>query len=348
MTQPWQAYQEEVAAFFRSLGLSTSMEAEVKGVRATHRADVLVCFDLVGVKVIWIVECKLWRTPVPKEKVLVLHHIAQDVGADRAFLFSETSFQPGAVSAARSTNISLTSLAEMRETVRVDLAQLQLRTVLTRLTSLERSARSGFTDENGALRRANPESFDESIYLAGVCLFLERAAVRGLVDDFPVYVTGVDTSKTPEFSDAPELAAFLLGELDEIDRRLSLMDGADRELPLDTVSFVRSVRTLLDASQEVLTRLSPSNEDIEAKRFECVSLMKATGQASESLCNRGGRQFQEARRDVMRNLFDTVYRDLAKLSVSEADWLISREGTERRLLVLEAVVDASGGRQTSR
>ena len=103
MKHAWQNYQDQVAALFRSLGLKSSTEAEVSGARATHKIDVLISFPLLGQDVTWVVECKFWRARVPKEKVLALHQIAQDVGADRAFLFSENSFQPGAVEAARST-----------------------------------------------------------------------------------------------------------------------------------------------------------------------------------------------------------------------------------------------------
>jgi Restriction endonuclease len=339
MPHPWQAYQEEVAAFFQSLGLAASTEVEIQGVRATHRVDVVVSFALLGVKITWIVECKLWGKPVPKEKVLALHQIAQDVGADRAFLMSENSFQPGAVAAARSTNISLTSLADLRETARADLAQLQLRTVITRLLALERLARSGFIDEEGNVRRFNPKSFDESIDLAGCCLFLERAAVRGLAGEFPVYVRGVDISKTEEFDAAPDLAAFLVRELETIEQRLSKLDMYDPDLAADTASFMQSVRSLLDSSEEALTKLLPSDKTFEAKRYECLALMKAVGRSSELLRSRGKPRFQEALRAVMRHLVDTVYLDLTKPSVTEARWLADREGTERHLADLQSAMD---------
>jgi hypothetical protein len=336
MKRAWAVYQDDVATLFSSLGMKTSIEAQVQGVRATHKIDVLVSFDLLGLKITWIVECKSWRASVPKEKVLALHQISQDIGADRAFLFSETSFQPGAVSAARSTNISLTSLADLRNIVREDIVNLQFRTALSRLPVLERSARSGFTDEEGALHRPNPENFDESIYLAGCCLFLERAAVRGLVRDFPVIVGGVDSSVTEEFSDASSLAAFLVRQLDEIEKRLARMQWIDSGLIPATASFVNSVRSLLDASEEALTKISLSDPNLEAKQYECLALMKAVGRGSEELRYRGGSQFQAALRATMRHLIDTVYLDLTKPSVSKSYWMTVRHETERRLAELQA------------
>lgn len=339
MKLAWQDYQEEVATVFRSLGLTALIEAEANGARATHKIDVFVSFVLLGQKITWIVECKLWRTPVPKEKVLALHQIAQDVGADRAFLFSENSFQPGAVNAARSTNISLLSLPGLRETVRDDLTQLQLRAVLRRLPSLEKLARNGFTNEDGSLRRSDLESLDTSIALAGCCLFLERAAVRGLVGEFPVYAASVDASKSEEFSNATDLAQFLVQELDEIEKRLANLNPLDKELNADTTSFLTSVQSLLDAAEKALIGPSPSDPQFEAQRYHCLALMKAVGQAGEILRLRGKPPFQQALYVVRKHLSDTVYLDLTKASVSEDQWSATREQTQRFLDQLEAAMN---------
>jgi Restriction endonuclease len=323
------------------MGLTASTEAEVQGARAAHRVDVLVSFDLLGLVITWIVECKLWRTTVSKEKVVALYQIAQDVGADRAFLFSENGFQPGAVAAARRTNISLTNLADLRDIARDDIAALRLRAVISHLIEVERSARSGFTDEEGALSRPAPESFDESIYLAGCCLFLERAAVRGLVGEFPVRVTSVDSSRTEEFANAHDLAAFLVGEVDEMRRRLAKRSAVDARLPADTVAFVDAVQSLLDASEDALVRLKPSDKLFEARRYDCLALMKAVGRGSENLRLRGDRSFQDALRAVMRHLIDTVYLDLTKPGVAEGHWRRLRGETERRLAKLRSLVPLS-------
>lgn len=72
--------------------------------------DVLVHTVFAGVGVTWVIECKLWKTAIPKEKVLTLAQVASDVGADRAFLLSESGFQAGAIRAAQNTNITLTSM----------------------------------------------------------------------------------------------------------------------------------------------------------------------------------------------------------------------------------------------
>lgn len=112
----WKRYQEDTAAFFRSLGLEASTDVTVKGVRTTHDVDVLVKSHHAGFDITWVVECKHWKSTVSKLHVLALREIVADVGADRGILLSETGFQSGAREAANLTNVQVTSISEMRET----------------------------------------------------------------------------------------------------------------------------------------------------------------------------------------------------------------------------------------
>ncbi|HEY4310917.1 MAG TPA: restriction endonuclease [Pirellulales bacterium] len=111
----WRDYQLKTAEFFCRLGLGAAVESLVDGARGRHKIDVLVQGKYHGIEFRWIVECKDWKANVPKEKVMALASIVQDVGADRGFLLSEKGFQSGAVRAAAKTNITLTSLADLSE-----------------------------------------------------------------------------------------------------------------------------------------------------------------------------------------------------------------------------------------
>jgi hypothetical protein len=126
----WQKYQEDAATFFRSLGLSAMIEARVRGARGEHKIDVHAKGSLHGIAFNWIVECKAWQKNIPKEKVLALAEIVEDVGADRGFLLSEIGFQSGAVLQAARRNITLTSLQDLREAVKSDMNEQ----VLSRLS----------------------------------------------------------------------------------------------------------------------------------------------------------------------------------------------------------------------
>ena len=95
----WQQYQEEVASYFRSLGLDATTDVTITGVRTSHDVDVLVKSRHVGFDITWIVECKHWASPVSKLHVMALREIVADIGADRGILLSESGFQSGAIEA---------------------------------------------------------------------------------------------------------------------------------------------------------------------------------------------------------------------------------------------------------
>lgn len=117
----WKQYQNEIAEFFRSLGCEAEVEAKIVGVRTEHKIDVWVCFKKFGLETRWVIECKYWNSAVPKEKVLALRSIVEDVGADRGILISAAGFQSGAVRASEKTNITLTDLDGLKETAKEDL-----------------------------------------------------------------------------------------------------------------------------------------------------------------------------------------------------------------------------------
>ncbi|MSM38427.1 MAG: hypothetical protein GJT30_02210 [Geobacter sp.] len=129
-------YTEEAAKFFRTLGLTAEIEKRVVGARGTHNIDVWITGKIQSFQVRWIIECKDWKSSVPKEKVLALQAIAMDIGSDRAFLLSESGFQAGAVRCSQFTNITLTSLNDLREQTREQFAQTALWTLYARVSQV--------------------------------------------------------------------------------------------------------------------------------------------------------------------------------------------------------------------
>lgn len=117
MQSSWKTYQEDAARVFRTAGFSTEVARTIDGVRGKHEVDVWVTGAVHGIAFRWVIECKFWKTAVPKEKVMALSAIVQDIGADRGFLLSEAGFQAGAIQATRLSNITLTSVANLRETI---------------------------------------------------------------------------------------------------------------------------------------------------------------------------------------------------------------------------------------
>jgi hypothetical protein len=143
----WKKYEEQAAELFRSLGCNVEVGATVKGARAKHKIDVWVRFNRFGIEAKWVVDCKFWRTPVTKEKVLALISVVDDVGADRGILVSQRGFQAGAVRAAEHTNVTLTSLEELRRTAQNDLILSALHTLETKATELRYSLHDLYSSE---------------------------------------------------------------------------------------------------------------------------------------------------------------------------------------------------------
>lgn len=123
----WQEYQEAVAEAFRELGCRAEVQKTITGARGTHQIDVYVTFQKFGYECRWLIECKLWDTPVTKETVSTLHSKVQNVGADRGLIFSESGFQSGASAAAQNTNILLqNSLEDFRRTAQLCMDRIPL------------------------------------------------------------------------------------------------------------------------------------------------------------------------------------------------------------------------------
>ena len=129
----WDDYQEETAAFFRSIDLEAETNVTLKGVRTSHDIDVVVRSNHVGFNLLWLVECKHWNRAVSKLHVLGLREIVSDIGADRGILMAEKGFQSGALEAAQLTSVQLTSLAELKVSASFALGMAELRVIQERV-----------------------------------------------------------------------------------------------------------------------------------------------------------------------------------------------------------------------
>jgi hypothetical protein len=153
MSDAWREYQERAADFFRRLGLTAAIEHKVEGARAAHEVDVYVEGKFHGIPFRWIVECKAWKSSVPKEKVMALAAIVQDVGADRGFLLSEAGFQAGAIRATSSTNITLSSLEELASATEANFIDASIGALNWRMQKVRER-----------LRRIKKEKYDDDYY----------------------------------------------------------------------------------------------------------------------------------------------------------------------------------------
>lgn len=235
----WSDYQEEVAQFFRDLGLEAETNVTVQGVRTNHDVDVVVRSKLAGIDVRWLVECKAWKTAIPKEKVLALRMIVDDTGADRGFLMAESGYQSGALEAARLANVMLTSLSDLRETLAYELGMFQLKTLLaradscrTRYWSIDKYDRIEFDlrPEFGDMSNSARAAIDAVIHTTWRVMFdgfpisydRRRAALSAAFGGKdPAQQHDENLLRTPT-----ELFRVLDGELSEVEQRLNAAETA--------------------------------------------------------------------------------------------------------------------------
>jgi Restriction endonuclease len=135
----WQQYQQDAAELLQELGFTAIVDDTLTEPNGTeHKVDVSARRTLAGVNLLWIVECKQWNRRVPKERVATLKAIVDGVGADRGLLMSETGFQSGAIRMAVQKNITLSSLADLRENAAEELIASRVTAADRRLLDLTR------------------------------------------------------------------------------------------------------------------------------------------------------------------------------------------------------------------
>jgi Restriction endonuclease len=137
----WRDYQEQTAQLFRSLGYQAVTDQQLTGARGKHKIDVVIRFSKHAFSCLWIIECKLWARNVPKEKVLALQSIVEDVGADKGIMLSEKGFQSGCFACASRTNILLSSLSKLRGTHQEDLHRAFVDSLLIEIKRATKQAR---------------------------------------------------------------------------------------------------------------------------------------------------------------------------------------------------------------
>lgn len=230
MASTWEKYQEEAAAFFRSLGLDAITNHTVKGVRTAHDIDVFVRSHQVGFDVVWIVECKHWSKPVNKLHVLALREIVSDLGVDRGILLCEVGFQSGAAEAAALTNVHLTSLAELRGTASAEFMAMRLR----ELFDLAESCRVRYWDLPKEARIESglrPDVVGGDPYSGNVVVELASDLIaKALRGNYPVTLTSMEGfatfGKDREFGSTKEILAVVEPMLVDLDARLTKCEGS--------------------------------------------------------------------------------------------------------------------------
>lgn len=195
----WRNYQQATAEFFRSLGYDTKIEEKLEGIRGQHNVDVVVRFRKNAFSCIWLVECKLWSSNIPKEKVLAFQSIIEDVGADKGIILSEKGFQSGCFACANRTNILLSSLSQLRETHQEDLHHAVLDSLLVEIERATSKARKLAPIISNSRPGDKVQSWKSKfpVELLGRIACFEMALNRYRDGHLPVFASFGDDGNTP-------------------------------------------------------------------------------------------------------------------------------------------------------
>lgn len=225
-------YEEEAAALFRSLGLEATTRERLDGVRGRHDVDVVVRSRRAGLELFWVVECKQRRRRVDKLHVTALAEIVRDLGADKGVLLSEVGFQAGAVRMAFKSNVTLMSLAELREEAAEELLTLGLGECRLRLAYLHdrlRAVGAGRSQEGGisVSYRTSPGRWD-ALKLHAAVAIVEEGLRRAEIGRWPAPYAWDFAGDS--MHRAHDLAAFINGvktALGELEVELEAFESAN-------------------------------------------------------------------------------------------------------------------------
>lgn len=231
----WYSFQEEIAAYFRSLGVNADTNQPVQGVRTKHDIDVFVTTKFLSADLCWIIEAKKWKTKVTKEKVLALRSIVDDIGADKGIIISEIGFQKGAFEAAKSTNILLYTIDDFKESTKhlVHTEVLKMYLDRARLLDIRYWSHSKQVRKDYNLR---PEIFDPEIDFSGteLLILIFRAISKAIKSEYPIDLLVYSKNKVghEKADNFDELINWLNLNLNMLDRILlkaeySMLKNAD-------------------------------------------------------------------------------------------------------------------------
>jgi hypothetical protein len=320
----WQAYQQKVSDFFQSIGGITSVDTPLKGVRGNHKIDVLVTIKHFGVNLTWVVECKLWKTSVPKEKILTLQQIVQDVGADRGFLMSESGFQAGAIKCAQTSNVTLSSLSELQEMATEELLNLKLKAVSVKLEELTRRYYK-FIPWPKYSKIKYVELAVE--YLPN--LYMIRLEIpKALNGNFPVRLLSKTILNLPDFlKECEEVFRVCTFEIEKVEKQYD--ENYRIGYPwLETWHSL--INQLVSITRQIVDQTGDDSRQ-DKTRIKAAGIMKKIGNVTDKLSGCIAGDLEHSFATINKWLIDGLYLDLLNVNLQHEDLTRTNEGLQKAL-----------------
>ena len=111
----WRDLQRQVARVFQECGLVVEIEKDIQTVRGNVEVDVFAKDSEQRPPVVYLCECKRWKSRVPKNVVHALETVVANYGANWGIIISSVGFQRGAYEASQQTNLRLLDWNEFQK-----------------------------------------------------------------------------------------------------------------------------------------------------------------------------------------------------------------------------------------
>lgn len=341
MTAKWHDYQEETAEFFRSLGLKAVVDHTIAGARGTHNVDVWVTFKYLDLEIKWLIECKFWQTPVPKAAVLTLQQISQDIGADRAFLLSEIGFQSGAVKVTNNTNVTLTSLDDLRESAQQEILEAALVVINKRIVELDQALKPFMMDEEGRPLPYPGLDMNEILTASGAVLFLRLSIQEAFAHNFPITFLGVADCRSVFNPDLETFVQNLTAEVTDLSARVDSLklkaDVIHQQAIGALKELIDDIEDLMSHAEVALFSFEESDPGLEEARLRSLESMKAVGRTSQRVKGLAVGKLRTDLQSLVRLLFDTVYSQLSQPKIPTSEWEETKVSISKALQKVEAL-----------
>ncbi len=335
----WKEYQIKVSSIFESIGATSTIEKKVEGARGLHEIDVFVELEKYGIQMTWICECKYWNSAIPKEKVLALYGISKDVGADKAFLFSESGFQSGAIQATTKTNIVLSNIDEISSIIENDLKETQLIFYLKDFTRIKSSIKTSWIDDTLNFSPLPNIAIDEYILYDGTLMYLSLNIQKVISGNLPVILNGIKSENQK------------CETIDEVLLALSKIHSNTRNIELELIESIRKEKEKLKMLRDEFCKESKSliesvsiqiegkAEDFEAQTFETLGHLESVGNLADKLkqLSRGTMKIQFSK--SMNSMTKNIYPHMTENNTNDIAWKLKITDTINELSKLETITE---------
>ncbi|MGU3377366.1 restriction endonuclease [Chryseobacterium sp. M5A1_1a] len=320
----WYEYQEEVAVFFRNLGANVETNKRISGIRGTHDIDVYIEINVLGQKTIWIAECKLWKTAIPKDKILTLYQIVQDIGADKGLLFSESGFQSGAINSTKQTNILLISIDEMKEMVKDELNESFIINSIKKFNELKSRIKKLWINEDYQPEPFNGAPFDDIILLDGTVMFFTLNLQKYLNPSFPITISTYKNS-IQRLNSYEELTRVVQREIQDIEKDVIKVEKIYHNycygVEIMKNKFLASIDKFLKEGERFI--LNKEKSEIFGK--EIVNLMRNISDLASEIKSESRANLNKLIDKIMRYLIDNHYLHLTQIEDNNISWINSTQ-----------------------